>query len=149
MPFLPTNQQSQSTEGKTIQNTEHRTIINCLFSADLYHKQWSTIKTGYLQFQPMTFSLDIQHPKDINIKLKYIFTAVYDDEFEPMLITNWAASFLVITMELGWLGNRVVSVLDSGAEGPGFKSQSRRGRVTVLGKLFTPIVPLFNKQQNW
>jgi len=34
----------------------------------------------------------------------------------------------------------VVSVLDSGAEGPGFKSQSRRCRVTVLGKLFTPIV---------
>ena len=26
------------------------------------------------------------------------------------------------------------SVLDSGAEGPGFKSQSRRCRVTVLGK---------------
>jgi len=33
----------------------------------------------------------------------------------------------------GWLGSRVVSVLDSGAEGPGFKSQSRRCRVTVLG----------------
>jgi len=47
-----------------------------------------------------------------------------------------------------WLGSRVVSVLDSGAEGPGFKSQSRRCRVTVLGKLFTPIVPLFTKQQN-
>ena len=31
----------------------------------------------------------------------------------------------------------MVSVLDSGAEGPGFKSQSRRCRVTVLGKLFT------------
>ena len=30
--------------------------------------------------------------------------------------------------------------MDSGAEGPGFKSQSRRCRVTVLGKLFTPIV---------
>jgi len=42
-----------------------------------------------------------------------------------------------------WLGSRVVSVLDSGAEGPGFKSQPRRCRVTVLGKLFTPIVPLF------
>jgi len=40
----------------------------------------------------------------------------------------------------------VVSVLDPGAEGPGFKSQSRRRRVTVLGKLFTPIVPLFSKQ---
>jgi len=40
-----------------------------------------------------------------------------------------------------WLGNRVVSVLDSGAKGPGFKSQPC--------KLFTPIVPLFTKQQNW
>ena len=39
--------------------------------------------------------------------------------------------------------SRVVSVLDLGAEGPGFKSQSRRCRVTVLGKLFTPTVPLF------
>jgi len=49
----------------------------------------------------------------------------------------------------GWLGSRVVSVLDLGAEGPGFKSQSRRCQVTVLRKLFTPIVPLFAKQQNW
>jgi len=47
----------------------------------------------------------------------------------------------------GWLGIRVVSVLDSGAYGPGFKSQSRRCRVTVLGKLFTPTVPLFTEQQ--
>jgi len=38
--------------------------------------------------------------------------------------------------------SRVVSVLDSGAEGPGFKSQPRRCRVTDLSKLFTPIVPL-------
>ena len=45
--------------------------------------------------------------------------------------------------------SRVVSVLDSGAEGPKVKSQSWRCRVTVLGKLFTPIVPLFTKQQNW
>jgi len=52
--------------------------------------------------------------------------------------------------EMRWLlGSRVVSVLDSVAEGPGFKSQSQRCRVTILGKLFTPIVPLFIKQQNW
>jgi len=38
-------------------------------------------------------------------------------------------------------------VLDSGAEGPEFKSQSRCCRVTVLGKLFTPIVPLFSVHQ--
>ena len=49
----------------------------------------------------------------------------------------------------GWLGSRVVSVLDSGAVGPGFKSQLRRCRVTVLGKLFTPIVPLFTEQRDW
>ena len=43
------------------------------------------------------------------------------------------------TQQTRWLGSRVVSVLDSGAERPGFKSQSRCCRVTVLGKLFTPI----------
>jgi len=32
-------------------------------------------------------------------------------------------------------------MLDSGAEGPGFKSQSRRCQVKVLGELITPIVP--------
>ena len=50
---------------------------------------------------------------------------------------------------LGRLGSQVVSMLDSGSVRPGFKSQSRRCRVTVLGKLFTPIVPVFTKQQNW
>jgi len=56
---------------------------------------------------------------------------------------------IVVTIVVGWLGSRVVSVLDSGAEGPRFKSQPRRCRVTVLGKLFTLIVPLFTKQRNW
>jgi len=46
-----------------------------------------------------------------------------------------------------WLGSRVVSVLDSGAVWSEFKSQPPRCRVTVLGKLFTLIVPLFNKLQ--
>ena len=49
----------------------------------------------------------------------------------------------------GSVADRVVSVLDPGAEGPGFKSQPRRCPVTLLGKLFTHIVPLFTKQQNW
>ena len=48
-----------------------------------------------------------------------------------------------------WLGSRVVSVLDSGAVGPGFKSQPRRCRVTVSSKLFAYTVALFNKQRNW
>ena len=60
-----------------------------------------------------------------------------------------SAYWRVTIEQRGWLGSRVVSVLDSGAEGPGFKSQPRRCPVTVLGKLFTPIVPLFAKQRNW
>jgi len=64
------------------------------------------------------------------------------------LSSTWINSLSVLYC-IGWLGSRVVSVLDSGAEGPGFKLQPRRCRVTVLGKLFTPIVPLFTKQRNW
>ena len=60
-----------------------------------------------------------------------------------------SAAYYVAISEHGWFGSRVVSVLDSGAEGPVFKSQPRRCRVTVLGKLFTPIVPLLTKQRNW
>ena len=40
----------------------------------------------------------------------------------------------ILLLHAWWLGSRVVSVLDSGTEG--------HCRVTVLGKLFTPIVPL-------
>ena len=40
----------------------------------------------------------------------------------------------------------VASVLDSGAEGPGFKSQPRQCRVTVFGKLFISVVALFANQ---
>ena len=64
---------------------------------------------------------------------------------EKLKLTNILRGLLA----LGWLDSRVVSVLDSVAEGSGFKSQSRRCRVTVLDKLFTTIVPLFTKQQNW
>jgi len=62
------------------------------------------------------------------------------------MITNYDT--FTYTYHYGWISSRVVSVLDSGAEGPGFKSQPRRCRVTVLGKLLTPTVPLFTKQQN-
>jgi len=61
----------------------------------------------------------------------------------------FSTPFCSLPYPCGWLGSRVVSVPDSGAEGPGFKSQPRRCRVTVLGKLLTHIVPLFTKQQNW
>ena len=71
----------------------------------------------------------VEDPRDVNC---------FDSHFEQQQETLYR-----------WLGSRVVSVLDSGAERPGFKSQPRRYWVTVLGKLFTPIVPLFTKQRNW
>ena len=61
-------------------------------------------------------------------------------------VTYYAST---VSKSIGWLGCRAVSLLDSGAVEPGFKLQPRRCRVTVLGKLFTPIVPLFIKQRNW
>ena len=65
------------------------------------------------------------------------------------LLTSEVGIVLLNPSFLFLLLSRVVSVLDSGTVGPGFKSPSRCCRVTVLGKLFTPIVPLFTKQQNW
>ena len=77
----------------------------------------------------------------------YIHTNLYsaknrENESEA-LAQDVSALPLLAGQQEGWLGSRVVSVLDSGAVGPGFKLQPRRCRVTVLGKLFTPIVPLF------
>ena len=72
------------------------------------------------------------------------------DDFRDLArLSYFEYIYLLIINPAGCLGSRVVSVLDSGAEGPGFKSQSRRCRVTVLGKLFTLIMSLFTEQQNW
>jgi len=70
-------------------------------------------------------------------------------KLKSVLIRQGQPGLQSVKAVLGWLGSRVVSVLDSGAERPGFKSQPRRSWVTVLGKLLTPIVPLFTKQLNW
>jgi len=58
-----------------------------------------------------------------------------------MMSINFYIAFLHIVLF------SCTSAVDSAAEwaqkGPG------SNRVTVLGKLFTPIVPLFTKQKNW
>ena len=66
------------------------------------------------------------------------FLAPYSSFYAQLKLTEYFP-----VSKLGWLGSRVVSVLDWGTGGPGFKSQPRLCRVTVLGKLLTPIVPLF------
>ena len=51
----------------------------------------------------------------------------------PTLLSEYPNTLIFKSVHIaGWLGSRVVSVLDSGAEGPGFKLQPRRCRVTVL-----------------
>jgi len=50
---------------------------------------------------------------------------------------------MLILQDLGWLGSRVVSVLDSGAEGPGFKSQTvhtHRASVHQAAKLVAALL---------
>jgi len=53
-----------------------------------------------------------------------------EDQETPGVVKHLGETSSVLPVS-GWLGSRVGSVLDSGAEGPGFKSQSRRCRVTV------------------
>ena len=77
------------------------------------------------------------------------FCYMYDTYVKLLSVGTVTVADKNYSLKMGWLVSRVVNMLDSGAEGPGFKSQSRRCRVTVLGKLFSPIVPLFTKQQNW
>jgi len=101
-----------------------------------------TMKKNSKKTDTMRFSTD--HRADLlteALKFRHLFAEKLQSSSKV-----WLSNCLVTE---GWLGSRVVSVLDSGAEGPGFKSQPPCCRVTVLGKLFTPIVPLFTKQQNW
>ena len=93
---------------------------------------------------------DAAHELDVMLRLRHCRRLVQlYDVFETDTSTCLVLEMYARPTELGWLGSRVVSELDSGAEGPGFKSQPRRCRVTILGKLFTPIVPLFTDQRNW
>ena len=87
----------------------------------------------------------------ITVRYTYLLTYLEQSNFSCCCCCDYYYyTYLTSSFpEHGWLGSRVVSMLDLGTEGPRFKSQSRRCWVTVLGKLFTPIVPLFTKQQNW
>ena len=53
----------------------------------------------------------------------------------------------ITTLQLYWLGSRVVSVLDRRVRVQ--IAVATLSGITVLGKLFTPIVPLLTKQRNW
>jgi len=61
---------------------------------------------------------------------------LYKDQGIGMDSSGYGTLYLSYFVTVGWLGSRVVSVLDSGAEWPLIKSQLRRCRVTVSSKLF-------------
>jgi len=82
----------------------------------------------------------------VNFSIRLVFGVIF---FHFLFFNICVCHLLFFINKAWWLVSRVVSMLDSGAEGSGFKSHSRRCRVTVLGKLFTPIVSLFTKQRNW
>ena len=99
-------------------------------------------------------------PKNGNSGLAQLFAAltlVPNTQDRPLYVTTSVAIAGICARRLGLITTDMVggsvaewlAVLDSGAEGSGFTSQPRRCRVTDLGKLFTPIVPLFTEQRNW
>jgi len=126
MPFLPPNQQCQSTEG--------------LWKiCDIYFRTDST-DSKHIHFYSLAFSLYhfFSFHSPWQIKRTYVGFWVNVKTASPIIIYNVH----------GWLGSWVVSMLHSGTEVPGFKAQPRRCQVTVFGKLFTPIMPLFTEQRN-
>jgi len=96
--------------------------------------------------------VSLNHQVQINVQHVYLSihrdTVTQTQRHRQTAVADWINESVSVTSV--WLGSRVISVLDSGAaEGPRFKSQPKRCQVTVLGKLFTPTVPLFTKQRNW
>jgi len=98
-------------------------------------------------FDPATSAvLDLDPRFDlVQMSLQLSVVASSGVVFYAVCSLSFLVQICVITRATRWLGSRVVSMLDSGADGPGFRSQPRRCRVTVLSKLFTPIVPLFTQ----
>ena len=73
-------------------------------------------------------------PYGLDVVITYYFAVIA--EVFPWL--GYSPAVPITTYHLqGWLGSRVVSVLDSGAEGPGFKSQPRRCRVSLRQTVHT------------
>jgi len=143
MLFLPPNQRRQSTEGKD----------NLMMIVRYRVNQASGVVSG----QDRRERSDTQSDSSSKSDADQFYSS--SSTLTPAPTSSGGAAvhgqqpallFDILVYFWGWLGSRgVVSVLDSGAVGPGFKSQPRRCRVSVLGKLFTPIVPLFIKQRNW
>jgi len=83
-------------------------------------KDW----VGFLQSSPLPTSQG-----DMGERCKLPSGVRGESTFACFLISHKSSA--------GWLSSRVVSVLDSGAAGPGFKSQPRRCRVSLRQTVHT------------
>jgi len=83
--------------------------------------------------------------KPTRIVSNWVTDRIAPPYWTPNAVITVRLLLLLLLLSVGWLGSRVVSVL--GAVEPRFKLQPRLCQVTVLGKLFTPIVPLFTKRR--
>jgi len=124
-------------------------MLNCFVAEQVRGNEWEPAEIRPLNWKAWwwwKFSVIELWKTELLKRLSPLMTTCLGlrHTFENRLVArflNDSSCYLhVYRLHLGCLGSWVVSVLDSGAEGPGFNLQSRRCRVTVLGKLFTPIV---------
>ena len=139
MLVLTPNQQCQSTVG-TILDYRAMRMVNIVVHGCRVRCSVEISRAPHLQ--PLSLPL-----KPANVT-QAVSEALETAKRQSISISPLAGHFpgkpWIINQFFSNQGSRVVSVL-----GPGFKSQPRCCPVTVLGKLFTSIVPLFTKQRNW
>jgi len=82
---------------------------------------------------------------DEEVVVRNTTTASRCKQCMKMTRQSWQTTVKIVIIRpstlAGWLGSRVVSMRDSGTEGPGFKPQPWRSRVTVLGKQWNSSQP--------
>ena len=81
--------------------------------------------------QPMPLPLTVSCFGKIQIGFTFLVSA-HPGSPGQRVVKRVCVCWTDVVNSLRWLGSRVVSMLDSGAEGRGFKSQPRRCWVTVL-----------------
>ena len=115
--------------------------------ARIWHDYYVTATLCIIAFMSRTPPMNNGYLEAVRQKAAPIETAIANTNPAAALTASRRRHdfrFVISFFRLYYYSNmeRVVSVLDSRAEGHGFKSQSRC-------KLFAPIVPLSTKQQNW
>jgi len=124
MPFLPPNQQRQSTEGMKPAVELWYNFSPCMMG--VFALAWHIVvdsdywdKTAWSRDRALVGSLDLETEAVLLMQRKMLMypgTCAKETSATEIPVC-------IISTRSEWLCSRVVSMLDSGAEGPGFKSQ--------------------------